>query len=466
MSATLRNRSLMIAGLAAILLGAGYACSPKQGPATLTSGDAAQKVYVAPGSYDEFYAFMSGGFSGQVAVYGLPSGRLLKVIPVFSQFPENGYGYNEETKPMLKTTYGFIPWDDSHHPELSQTNGVRRRPLAVHQRQQHAAHRAHRSRRRFETDEIIEIPNAGGNHASPFITPNTKYVVASARASACRSRNADVPIAELQEELQGHDLVHQGRTSRARWTIAFQILMPGFNYDLGARRQGPVRRTGSSSRRTTPSRRTRSSKMNASQNDKDFIAAVNWQAGRGVRRGRQGEAGRRRSTTTTVMDDVTRIARVRDEDERQDDQIRRDCPGSIYYLPTPKSPHGVDVDPTGEYIVAGGKLATVIPVHSFTKMQKAIADKAFEGEIDGIPVLKYDAVIAGEVQKPGPRPAAHRVRRQGLRLHLDVHLVGDREVEARHVGSRRPHPDLLLDRPPDDSRRRHARSRGASTSSR
>ena len=76
----------------------------------------------------------------------------------------------------------------------------------------------------------------------------------------------------------------------------------------------------------------------------------------------------------------------------------------MYYLPTPKSPHGVDVDPTGEYIVAGGKLATVIPVHSFTKLQKAIADKAFEKEIDGIPVLKYDAVMAGEVQKPGLGP--------------------------------------------------------------
>ena len=80
------------------------------------------------------------------------------------------------------------------------------------------------------------------------------------------------------------------------------------------------------------------------------------------------------------------------------------CPGLAYYLPTPKSPHGVDVDPTGEYIVAGGKLATVIPVHSFTKMQKAIADRAFAGEDHGIPVLKYEAVMAGEVQNPGLGP--------------------------------------------------------------
>lgn len=82
----------------------------------------------------------------------------------------------------------------------------------------------------------------------------------------------------------------------------------------------------------------------------------------------------------------------------------KDCPGLIYYLPTPKSPHGVDIDPTGEYIAAGGKLAAVIPVHSFAKMIKAIEEKQFEGEIEGIPILKYDSVIAGEVEDPGLGP--------------------------------------------------------------
>ena len=54
------------------------------------AGNAAEKVYVAPGEHDEFYGFFSGGFSGQMSVYGLPSGRLLKVIPVFSQDAEKG----------------------------------------------------------------------------------------------------------------------------------------------------------------------------------------------------------------------------------------------------------------------------------------------------------------------------------------------------------------------------------------
>ncbi len=94
---------------------AGYqSCKPKNA-GNAVSGDAASKAYVAPGKYDEFYNFVSGGFSGQMSVYGLPSGRLLRVIPVFSVDPEKGYGYSEETKPMLNTSHGFVPWDDLHH---------------------------------------------------------------------------------------------------------------------------------------------------------------------------------------------------------------------------------------------------------------------------------------------------------------------------------------------------------------
>src|SRR6478672_9658008 len=98
------------------------ACKPNNA-ATAVGGDAAQKAYVAPGKYDEFYNFVSGGFSGQMSVYGLPSGRLFRVIPVFSQDPEKGYGFSENTKPMLNTSHGMVPWDDLHHIDLSQTNG-------------------------------------------------------------------------------------------------------------------------------------------------------------------------------------------------------------------------------------------------------------------------------------------------------------------------------------------------------
>lgn len=82
----------------------------------------------------------------------------------------------------------------------------------------------------------------------------------------------------------------------------------------------------------------------------------------------------------------------------------KELEGICYFIPCPKSPHGADVDPTGKYIAASGKLAAVIPVFSFEKIQKAIADKAFEGDFGGIPVIKYDAALAGEVKKPGLGP--------------------------------------------------------------
>ena len=78
------KNSLFVAAAASIAF---TACKPGKAVESV-DGDAAQKVYVAPGKYDELYMFASGGFSGQVAAYGLPSGRLLKVIPVF--FSESG----------------------------------------------------------------------------------------------------------------------------------------------------------------------------------------------------------------------------------------------------------------------------------------------------------------------------------------------------------------------------------------
>src|SRR5450432_4251422 len=113
---SMNSNALILAGLA-LILGIS-ACKPKN-VGSAVSGDAASKTYVAPGKYDEYYNFVSGGFSGQMSVYGLPSGRLLRVIPVFSVDPEKGYGYNEETKPMINTSHGFVPWDDLHHLALS-----------------------------------------------------------------------------------------------------------------------------------------------------------------------------------------------------------------------------------------------------------------------------------------------------------------------------------------------------------
>ncbi|MBO6575921.1 MAG: Sec-dependent nitrous-oxide reductase [Rhodothermales bacterium] len=359
---------------------------------------AASKVYVPPGEYDEYYAFMSGGFSGQVTVMGLPSGRLLKTVAVYSQHAENGWGYSEETKPMLETSYGFIPWDDSHHPQLSQTDGVPDgRWLFINANNTPRVARIDLAT--FETEEILEVPNSAGNHASPFITENSEYLVAATRFSVPIPQR-DIPISEYKEQFKGNISFIRADVP-GQMDVAFQIMMPGYDYDVSHAGMGPSHGWAFFSTYNTEQANTLK-EVNASQNDKDFIAAVNWQrAEECVENGSS-----RRMDGEYRHNMMMHGSRVAMSHERNGVNViyPEDCAGLVYFLPTPKSPHGVDVDPSGEYIVGGGKLATVIPVHSFTRMQEAIANESFEGEVDGIPVLQYEAVIAGEVENAGLGP--------------------------------------------------------------
>src|SRR5690606_36757114 len=66
-----RYQPLLLALAVVLALGTTFVACRSTG----STGDAAAS-YVAPGEYDAFYAFMSGGFNGQLSVYGLPSGRL------------------------------------------------------------------------------------------------------------------------------------------------------------------------------------------------------------------------------------------------------------------------------------------------------------------------------------------------------------------------------------------------------
>lgn len=396
---TLNARQLVLGAVAGVTaVGLLYACRPRAGQQNLLTGDAAARVYVAPGEHDEYYSFMSGGFSGQMTVYGLPSGRLLKTIPVFSQFPENGYGYSEETKAMLQTSHGFVPWDDTHHPQLSKTEGnADGRWLFINGNNTPRIARIDLTT--FETDEILEIPNAAGGHASPFTTTNSEYVVSATRFSV-PVPNTDVPIAEYQRRFRG-TLSFITANKPGEMDIAFQILMPGYNYDLGRAGKGPSEGWFFFTTYNTEQAYTKL-EVNASQNDKDYIAAVNYKLAE------QCVADGKAKTTPVRyahnhMDPGSRIAR-----SEMKTSVRmldpKDCAGVLYFLPTPKSPHGVDVDPSGEYIVGSGKLASSISVHSFAKIQQAVKDKAFETQVEGIPVLKYEAILAGVVENPGLGP--------------------------------------------------------------
>src|SRR6187549_2378541 len=248
-------------------------CKPK-GTQSAVSGDAATKVYVQPGKYDEFYNFVSGGFSGQVAVYGLPSGRLLRVIPVFSVDPEKGWGYSEETKPMLNTSHGFVPWDDLHHPDLSQTNGEHDGRW-VFANGNNTPRIARVDLKTFRTAEIIEIPNSAGNHSSPFITENTEYTIAGTRFSVPVQTNPDVAINTYKQNFKGTISFVKVDSVSGNMSIAFQILTPGVNFDLSRAGKGKSHDWFFFSCYNSEKANTLL-EVNASAKDKDFIMAVNW----------------------------------------------------------------------------------------------------------------------------------------------------------------------------------------------
>jgi nitrous-oxide reductase len=390
----------IIAVSAVLLLLTLSACKPKN-TQDVVSGDAASKSYVAPGKYDEFYNFVSGGFSGQMSVYGLPSGRLFRVIPVFSVDPEKGYGFSEETKPMLNTSHGFVPWDDLHHIEMSLTAGEINGKW-VFANGNNTPRLARVDLKTFRTAEIIELPNSGGNHSSPFGTENSEYIVAGTRFSVPPDDvNGDVPIDTYKENFKGHISFVSVEKETGAMNLAFQLKTPGVNFDLARSGKGKSHGWFFFSCYNTEQANTLL-EVNASQKDKDFIMAVNWKkaeeyikAGKGkkqkVRYAHNVYNDETHSATSTIKNEVI----VLDIAEFKD---------ICYFIPCPKSPHGCDVDPTGEYIVGSGKLAALIPVFSFDKLQKAIADKAFDGEYSGIPVIKYEAALYGEVKKPGLGP--------------------------------------------------------------
>lgn len=375
-------------------------CKPKN-TANAVSGDAAEKVYVAPGKYDEVYNFVSGGFSGQMSVYGLPSGRLLRVIPVFSVDPEKGYGYSEETKAMLNTSHGIIPWDDLHHTQISKTDGDADGRW-VFANANNTPRVARIDLKTFRTAEIIELPNSGGNHSSPFITENTEYVVAGTRFSVpMDDANGDVPIDTYKKNFKGTlSFISVGKED-GKMDIAFQIECPGVNFDLSRAGKGKSHGWFFFSCYNTEQANTLL-EVNASQRDKDFIMAVNWKKAEEYLKAGKGRKQAVKYAHNTYSD-VTHSAtsEIKNEVIVLDAKALKDI---CYFIPCPKSPHGCDVDPTGEYIVGSGKLAALIPVFSFDKIQSAIASKAYDGEFDGIPVIKYEAALYGEVKKPGLGP--------------------------------------------------------------
>ncbi len=357
--------------VAGVLAGRCAPSGPKSKKAPAGASDisvAAQKTYVAPGDLDEYYLFSSGGHSGQIYVYGVPSMRHLTTIPVFSPYSGVGYGFDDDSKAML----GNLSWGDAHHPALSETAGdYDGRWLFINDMN---ARLARIDLRDFKTKQILgPIPNVSGNHGSSFVTPNSEYAMMASRFSIPLPKGTAVPIEKYATDYKGILCAVKIDPKSGEMSLAWQIVTPPFDWDLGDAGKkvsdGWMFWTCYNSERATGKL-----EVTASQRDRDYIAAVDWKAvEKAVAEGKGDMLG-----GVKVIDP-------------------KKVPGLVYLMPCGKSPHGVDVSPDGKYIIGSGKLQGVTTAFNFEKIQTAIRNKDFTGDEDGIPVLKYESIKDAEV---------------------------------------------------------------------
>lgn len=372
-----------IAFSALLLLVAMFACKPggeaetragrgagtSRGGETGSQAGAAQAMYVKPGDLDEMYLFYSGGHSGNIYVAGIPSMRHISTIPVFAPYSATGYGYDDESKKML----GDFTWGDCHHPALSKTAGdYDGRWLFINDNANNRYARI--DLKDFKTKQIFgPVPNAMGMHGGTFLTENTEYCVYGSRFSVPIPRGTYAPVSEYATKYKG---VVGALKIGSDGTISngFQIVTPPFDWDLGSCGRGPsadwiFMSCYNSERGTGQLEKT------TSANDRDYIIAVNW----------------KKAAAAAAGANAKDIGGVKVIDPTVDKDI-------CYLIPCPKSPHGVDVSPDGTYFVGSGKLEAVTTVYSVEKMNQAVTNKDFNGDEDGIPVLKYESVMDREVQ--------------------------------------------------------------------
>ena len=330
---------------------------------------AALKTYVAPGDLDEFYSFKSGGHSGQVYIYGVPSMRHISTIPVFTPYPATGYGFDKESKEML----GGFTWGDVHHPALSETDGdYDGRWLFVNDNANNRMARI--DLRDFKTKQILgPMPNVSGNHGSTFVTENTEYILGASRFSIPLPKGT---YEKLEDYATKYNCVVSGiqvDPKSGTMTLGWQILMPPFDFDLGDAGKGPSHGwafwTCYNSERATGKLEVASA-----QKDRDYIAAVNWKNVDAALKAGKGK----------MLGGI----KVLDPKDVQD---------IVWFIPIAKSPHGVDVSPDGKYIIGSGKLQSITTVFNIEKIKTAIEKKDFTGTEDGIPVLNYDSVKDAEI---------------------------------------------------------------------
>ncbi|HRW07225.1 MAG TPA: Sec-dependent nitrous-oxide reductase [Caldilineaceae bacterium] len=348
---------------------------------------AAMMTYTPSGKWDEYLSFMSGGHSGNLIVVGVPSMRILKNIAVFTPESWQGYGYgSDESKAILdggNVDGKEIRMGDTHHPALSETAGDYDGQF-IFLNDKSNGRVAVIDLRDFETKQIVKDPNLISNHGATFVTPDTDYIIQTSQYATPFGWDY-APLSEYKEKYRGLMTLWKfdRETGRIDPAQSFSIELPPYWQDLcdagKLASDGWVFCNSFNTEMATGGIEEGQPPFEAgvSQRDMDYMHIVDWRKAAEV----YGAGDTEEINGMPVIRMDTAVAE-----------------GILYLAPEPKSPHGNDVTPDGKYIVVAGKLDPHVTVYSFAKMQQAIADKAWEADEFGIPVLNFDNVMVAQLE--------------------------------------------------------------------
>jgi nitrous-oxide reductase len=348
---------------------------------------AALKTYMPTGKLDEFYGFASGGQSGQMIVFGVPSMRILKYVAVFTPEPWQGYGYGDDSNALIASGDRMghsLTWGDMHHMALSETGGeYDGKYLFMNDKAN--ARLAVVDLRDFVTVQIVTSELIQSDHGGAFVTPNTDYIIETSQYPA--------PLGGEYADLKDFDTKYRGamifwRFDRQKGRIvkeeSFALELPPYMQDLAdsgkLTSDGWAFTNSINTERAVPGNKEGrpSWESSASKNDMDYLHVINWKRAAEVAQAGKGKliGGLRTIPLQTAIDEKL-----------------------LFFVPEPKSPHGCDVTPDGEDIVIGGKLDTHATVFSFKKIKELIDKGTTEGKDPyGVPILPFKESIRGQCE--------------------------------------------------------------------
>jgi nitrous-oxide reductase len=347
---------------------------------------AAAKTYTPTGGRDEYICFSSGGQSGQVIVYGIPSMRILKYIGVFTPEPWQGYGFDDESKAVLaqgKIRGKDITYGDTHHPSFSETDGdYDGRYVFINDKANPRI--AVIDLHDFETKQIVVNPFFKSDHGGAFVTPNTEYIMEASQYASPFS-NDFVALEDFNDEYRGGLTYWKFDNEKGRIVPenSFTFEFPPYSQDLSDAGKGPSygwgftnsfcseRYVGGIERGRPPF------EAGCSAKDTDFMHVTNWKKAEELVK--KGEFPFVNGQYLIGIEEAIKHK-------------------LLYLIPEPKSPHGCDVTPDGKHIIVAGKLDSHAWVYSFDKIMTAIDKNNFEGYDDyGIPIIALETALERSV---------------------------------------------------------------------